>query len=190
LIATIAAGMDDAINNILGLPFIIAMKKIVEFVDMIAMFNAINHPPFPIKLQITSNTVPTLNGKVNVSAHADKSVLAQLEHYEQWRSGQIAPCEGCSRANTIFLCRSFGLDPLITNACNNITINGRLPLAPVIAILGHKGHDNEQNAIIISPHLHNPPACPSSILLLDRGKFDAAAFNSMLVDCYMRWVLF
>ena len=74
MIATIAAGMDDAINNILGLPFIIAMKMIVEFVDMIAMFNAIDHPPFPIKLQITSNTVPTLNGKVNVSAHADKSV--------------------------------------------------------------------------------------------------------------------
>jgi hypothetical protein len=72
------------------------------------------------------------------------------------------------------------------NICNNITNNGQLPLAPVIAILGHTGHDNEQNAIIISPQLHNPTACPSSILLLDRRKFDAAAFNSMLVDCYMR----
>ena len=76
------------------------------------------------------------------------------------------------------------------NACNNITINGRLPLAPLIAIRGHKGHDNVRNAIIISPHLHNPPACPSSIILLDRGKFDAAAFNSMLVDCCLRRVLF
>ena len=90
MIATIAAGTDDAINNILGLPFIIAMKMIVDFVDMIAMFNAIDHPPFPIELQITCNAVPTSNGEVNVSAHADNSVLAQLEHYEQWRSGQIA----------------------------------------------------------------------------------------------------
>ena len=92
MIATIAvaAGTDDAINNILGLPFIIAMKMIVDFVDMIAMFNAIDHPPFPIELQITSNAVPTSNGEVNVSAHANNSVLAQLEHYEQWRSGQIA----------------------------------------------------------------------------------------------------
>ena len=59
MIATIAAGTDDAINNILGLPFIIAMKMIVDFVDMIAMFNAIDHPPFPIELQITSSAVPT-----------------------------------------------------------------------------------------------------------------------------------
>jgi len=42
---------------------------------------------------------------------------------------------------------------------------------------------------INSPHFQNPPACPSSILLLDRGKFAAAAFNVMLVDCCVRWVL-
>ena len=52
----IAASTDVAIINILGLPFIIAMKMIVDFVDMIAMFNAINHPPFPIKLQIISSS--------------------------------------------------------------------------------------------------------------------------------------
>ena len=43
--------------------------------------------------------------------------------------------------------------------------------------------------IIISPHLQNPRACPSSILLLDRGKFNAAAFTMMLVDCCVRQVL-
>ena len=52
----IAASTDVVIINILGLPFIIAMKMIVDFVDMIAMFNTINHPPFPIKLQIISSS--------------------------------------------------------------------------------------------------------------------------------------
>jgi hypothetical protein len=61
-----------------------------------------------------------------------------------------------------------------------------LPLAPVIAIVGHEGDDNEQTCHHHLPHLQNPPACPSSILLLDRIKFAAAAFNMMLVDCCVR----
>ncbi len=52
---SIAAGKDVAVNVILGIPFILAMKMTLDFVDNVATCKAIDHPPFPIELRWTSN---------------------------------------------------------------------------------------------------------------------------------------
>jgi hypothetical protein len=86
----IAAGDNVAVNVILGLPFIIAMKSNLNFVDMLMSLNAIDCKPFPMDLRKTSNAVPISDSEVNISEHADTSVYAQLQHYDQWRSSQVA----------------------------------------------------------------------------------------------------
>jgi len=85
---SIAAGTGVAVNVILGIPFILAMKMHIDFVDSVATCNAIDHPPFPIEMCRTSNTVPT---EVQVNAVVPvNDTLAQLRHYDQWRSAQVA----------------------------------------------------------------------------------------------------
>jgi hypothetical protein len=86
----IAAGDNVAVNVILGLPFLLAMKSQMDLVDMLLTLNAIEHKPFPIDLRKTSNAVPILDRDDNVSAHTASPVLIQLQHYDQWRSSQVA----------------------------------------------------------------------------------------------------
>ena len=89
---SIAAGKDVAVNVILGIPFILAMKMNLDFVDMVATCNALDHAPFPMELRRTSNAVPT-DVEVN-TAEPVGDVLAQLERFDQIYSAQIAstPC--------------------------------------------------------------------------------------------------
>ena len=85
---SIAAGKDVAVNVILGIPFIIAMKMNLDFVDNLATCHALDHPPFPMELRRTSNVVPTDAG-VNTAGPVD-DVLAQLNRFDQLYSAQIA----------------------------------------------------------------------------------------------------
>ena len=86
---SIAAGKDVAVNVILGIPFIQAMKMIVDFVDNVATCNAIDHPPFPIDFRRTSNALPTPAVTANVSTLFQDTVV-ELEKYEVWRSAQVS----------------------------------------------------------------------------------------------------
>ena len=86
---SIAAGANVAVNVILGMPFITAMKMIVDFVDNVATCNALDHPPFPIDFRRPSTAVPAPDAGANVSTRVDDTVL-QLESYEQWRTAQAA----------------------------------------------------------------------------------------------------
>ena len=85
---SIAAGKDVAVNVILGMPFIQAMKMQLDFVDNVATCNAIDHPPFPIELRRTSNTVPTAVDVNTAGTVGD--TLAQLERFDQTYSAWIA----------------------------------------------------------------------------------------------------
>jgi hypothetical protein len=85
---SIAAGKDVAVNVILGIPFIIAMKMNLDFVDNLATCHALDHPPFPMELRRTSNVVPT-DVEANIAEPAD-DVLAQLDRFDRLYSAQIA----------------------------------------------------------------------------------------------------
>jgi hypothetical protein len=85
---SIAAGKDVAVNVILGIPFILAMKMNLDFVDNVATCKALDHPPFPIELRWTSNIVPS-DVEVN-SAPTVTDIVAQLDQFDQFYSAQIA----------------------------------------------------------------------------------------------------
>ena len=84
---SIAAGKDVAVNVILGIPFILAMKMNLDFVDNVATCNALDHPPFPIELRRTSNIVPS-DVEVN-SAPTVTDTVAQLDEFDRFYSSQI-----------------------------------------------------------------------------------------------------
>jgi hypothetical protein len=88
-VISIADGKDVAVNVILGMPFITAMKMILDFVDNLATYNAIDHPPFPMDFCCTSNTVPNPDAGVNVGT-VIHPVICELNNYERWRCAQIA----------------------------------------------------------------------------------------------------
>jgi hypothetical protein len=83
----IAAGKDVAVNVILGMPFITAMKMILDFVENVATCNAIDHPPFLMDFCCTSNTVPTpdAGGNVGTVVHP---VICELDSFERWQCAQ------------------------------------------------------------------------------------------------------
>ena len=88
-VLSIAAGKHVAVNVILGMPFIMGMKMVLDFVDNVATCNAIDHEPFPIEYRQTSNAVPAPDAGANVSTLVDRTVI-DLERYENWRSEQSA----------------------------------------------------------------------------------------------------
>jgi len=85
----ILGGLDVAVNVILGIPFITAMKMILDFVDNLATCHANDHPPFPIDFRKTSNVVPAPSAPVHLSAALADTVL-ELENYAHWRTAQLA----------------------------------------------------------------------------------------------------
>jgi hypothetical protein len=85
----IAAGADVAVNVILGIPFITAMKMILDFVDNVATCHAIDHPPFAMDFRKTSNVVPAPMPPVHLSS-ALADTVQELENYAQWRTAQLA----------------------------------------------------------------------------------------------------
>ena len=82
---SIAAGRDVSVNVILGLPFIILMKMVCDFVDNLATCHAIDAPSFPIDYRRTCNTVPKPDAGASLVQH---SVL------QRWRNGQLDQQEG------------------------------------------------------------------------------------------------
>ena len=86
---SIAAGKSVTVNVILGMPFILSMKMVLDFVDNVATCNAIDHKPFPIKYRRTSNAVPAVDASANVGTLVHETVL-QLERYQTWRNAQAA----------------------------------------------------------------------------------------------------
>ncbi len=87
---SIAAGRDVSVNVILGLPFIISMKMVCDFVDNLATCHAINAPSFPIDYRRTCNTVPKPDAGASLVEH---SVLRELDDYERWRNSRLVQPE-------------------------------------------------------------------------------------------------
>ncbi len=86
---------------ILGIPFITAMKMILDFMENVATCHAIDHPPFAMDFRKTSNTVPALGVSANVGTALADTVL-DLENYAQRRTAQLALAQPFTRKNVHF----------------------------------------------------------------------------------------
>ena len=129
-LVAIASGKDVAVNVILGMPFITGMGMVLDFKDNVATCNAIDHPPFAIDLCCTARTVPASAVGVNagISVHP---VVAELEHYEQWRSSQVALTHSNQSRRVFFrdVSSSSTFDASLPAAASPSTFDASLPAA-------------------------------------------------------------
>jgi hypothetical protein len=83
----VAAGPDDAINLILGLPFIKAMGMIINFIDNVCDAKHLICDPFPIDFCRTTKSIPVI-GDRDVGSHSVEfqevlHALGSIKHISQ-----------------------------------------------------------------------------------------------------------
>ena len=74
---------------------------VLNFKDNVAMYNAIDHPPFTIDHRPTTRTVPTSAVGANAGILVHPTV-AELENYKKWRSDQVALNHSDHTKNVLF----------------------------------------------------------------------------------------
>jgi hypothetical protein len=86
----IATGSHVFVNTILGLPFVVAMGMIIDFVNNVADCRYLDCVPFPIDFQRTSNHVPVMDepdASVNISQY--NNIIREMENLERYYDAKV-----------------------------------------------------------------------------------------------------
>jgi hypothetical protein len=117
----IATGPRVSVNTILGLPFVLAMGMVLDFVDNMADCRYLNCPPFPIDFQSTSNHVPVMDEPdTSVNISQCNNVIREMENLECYYDAKVQA--GGSKITTQYQAVEFGSKSMARAAISDLDV--------------------------------------------------------------------